>query len=224
MYAVIKTGGKQYRVQSGEQVQRRSDHRPTSARHVVARPGAACVGEGDGVKVGTPLVSGAKVKATVVSHGRGEKVRIFKMRRRKHYQKTQGHRQNYTEVRIDDIVSADRRTAMAHKKAGGSSRNGRDSQSKRLGVKVYGGERVNAGQILVRQRGTVVHPGVNVGIGRDHTLFARVAGKVAVRHQGREQQEDRERASRSRRSGLAASRSLDESPIEPVGLFHFCSP
>ena len=67
---------------------------------------------------------------------------------------------------------------MAHKKAGGSSRNGRDSQSKRLGVKVYGGERVNAGQILVRQRGTRVHAGVNVGIGRDHTLYARVSGQV----------------------------------------------
>ena len=67
---------------------------------------------------------------------------------------------------------------MAHKKAGGSSRNGRDSQSKRLGVKVYGGESVNAGQILVRQRGTVVHPGSNVGMGRDHTLFARVSGQV----------------------------------------------
>ena len=67
---------------------------------------------------------------------------------------------------------------MAHKKAGGSSRNGRDSQAKRLGVKVYGGERVNAGQIIVRQRGTVVSPGMNVGIGRDHTLFARVSGQV----------------------------------------------
>ena len=67
---------------------------------------------------------------------------------------------------------------MAHKKAGGSSRNGRDSQSKRLGVKAYGGESVNAGQILVRQRGTVVHPGANVGMGRDHTLFAKVSGKV----------------------------------------------
>ena len=67
---------------------------------------------------------------------------------------------------------------MAHKKAGGSSRNGRDSQSKRLGVKVYGGERVNAGQILVRQRGTKVHAGTNVGMGRDHTLFARIAGQV----------------------------------------------
>ena len=67
---------------------------------------------------------------------------------------------------------------MAHKKAGGSSRNGRDSQSKRLGVKAYGGEQVNAGEILVRQRGTQVHPGNNVGMGRDHTLFARVTGKV----------------------------------------------
>jgi large subunit ribosomal protein L27 len=73
---------------------------------------------------------------------------------------------------------------MAHKKAGGSSRNGRDSRSKRLGVKVYGGESVNAGQILVRQRGTRVHPGVNVGIGRDHTLYARVAGQVQYKVRG----------------------------------------
>ena len=67
---------------------------------------------------------------------------------------------------------------MAHKKAGGSSRNGRDSKAKRLGVKVYGGETVNAGQILVRQRGTVVKPGTIVGMGRDHTLYARVPGQV----------------------------------------------
>ena len=76
---------------------------------------------------------------------------------------------------------------MAHKKAGGSSRNGRDSQSKRLGVKVYGGERVNAGQILVRQRGTRVHPGANVGIGRDHTLYARVSGHVQYAVRGADQ-------------------------------------
>lgn len=67
---------------------------------------------------------------------------------------------------------------MAHKKAGGSSRNGRDSQAKRLGVKVYGGQAINAGGIIVRQRGTQFHPGDNVGIGRDHTLFALVDGKV----------------------------------------------
>ncbi|MEN3793544.1 50S ribosomal protein L27 [Fulvimarina sp. MAC3] len=67
---------------------------------------------------------------------------------------------------------------MAHKKAGGSSRNGRDSESKRLGVKKFGDELVIAGNILVRQRGTRWHPGVNVGIGKDHTLFAKADGKV----------------------------------------------
>jgi large subunit ribosomal protein L27 len=76
---------------------------------------------------------------------------------------------------------------MAHKKAGGSSRNGRDSKSKRLGVKVYGGERVNSGQILVRQRGTKVHPGTNVGMGRDHTLYARVEGQVQYTTRGADQ-------------------------------------
>ena len=73
---------------------------------------------------------------------------------------------------------------MAHKKAGGSSRNGRDSQSKRLGLKAFGGEQVNAGSILVRQRGTKFHPGTNVGIGKDHTLFALVDGEVSYAVKG----------------------------------------
>jgi large subunit ribosomal protein L27 len=73
---------------------------------------------------------------------------------------------------------------MAHKKAGGSSRNGRDSESKRLGIKRYGGQVVAAGNILVRQRGTQLHPGDNVGIGRDHTLFAKIAGKVVFGQRG----------------------------------------
>ena len=73
---------------------------------------------------------------------------------------------------------------MAHKKAGGSSRNGRDSDAKRLGVKAYGGERVTAGAIIVRQRGTVVHPGLNVGVGRDHTLYARIDGKIEFKVSG----------------------------------------
>jgi large subunit ribosomal protein L27 len=67
---------------------------------------------------------------------------------------------------------------MAHKKGGGTTRNGRDSESKRLGVKVYGGQAINAGGIIIRQRGTRVHPGENVGMGKDHTLFALVNGKV----------------------------------------------
>jgi len=73
---------------------------------------------------------------------------------------------------------------MAHKKAGGSTRNGRDSESKRLGVKRYGGEQVLAGNILVRQRGTRFHPGVNVGLGKDHTLFAKAEGRVEFQTRG----------------------------------------
>lgn len=73
---------------------------------------------------------------------------------------------------------------MAHKKAAGSSRNGRDSESKRLGVKKFGGERVIAGNIILRQRGTRYHPGVNVGIGRDHTLFAKADGAVRFERRG----------------------------------------
>ena len=73
---------------------------------------------------------------------------------------------------------------MAHKKAGGSSRNGRDSEAKRLGVKRYGGEEVLAGNILVRQRGTEYHPGPNVGMGKDHTLFAKVNGVVKFETKG----------------------------------------
>ena len=75
---------------------------------------------------------------------------------------------------------------MAHKKAGGSTRNGRDSHSKRLGVKRFGGESVIPGNILIRQRGTQVHPGVNVGMGTDHTLFATSAGTVAFKRKGAE--------------------------------------
>jgi large subunit ribosomal protein L27 len=71
---------------------------------------------------------------------------------------------------------------MAHKKAGGSSRNGRDSAGRRLGVKRYGGQNVLAGNILVRQRGTKCHPGANVGVGKDHTLFARIDGRVEFRN------------------------------------------
>lgn len=73
---------------------------------------------------------------------------------------------------------------MAHKKAGGSSRNGRDSESKRLGVKAYGGELIPAGSIIVRQRGTQFHPGENVGIGKDHSLFAKIEGRVEFKVKG----------------------------------------
>ena len=74
---------------------------------------------------------------------------------------------------------------MAHKKAGGSSKNGRDSNAQRRGVKVFGGQKVRAGNIIVRQLGTKFHPGVNVGIGKDYTLFAKIDGTVAFERQGR---------------------------------------
>ncbi len=102
MYAIIKSGGKQYKVQSGEQL--RLEALAVDVGASVSFGEVLLVGEGDAIKVGAPFVSGAKVNATVVSHGRGDKVKIFKLRRRKHYQKSQGHRQSYPEVRIDDIV------------------------------------------------------------------------------------------------------------------------
>ena len=102
MYAVIKSGGKQYRVEAGATLRVEALAAEVGAN--VSFGEVLLVGAGDAVKVGAPLVSGAAVKATVLGHGRGDKVKIFKLRRRKHFQKTQGHRQSYTEVRIDDIV------------------------------------------------------------------------------------------------------------------------
>ena len=101
MYAVIKTGGKQYRVSAGQKL--KVEQIPADVGAEVTLDQVLMVGEGESVKVGAPLVAGATVKCTVVSHGRHDKVKIFKMRRRKHYQKHQGHRQNYTELRIDAI-------------------------------------------------------------------------------------------------------------------------
>ena len=101
MYAVIKTGGKQYRVAPGEKL--KVEQIPADIGSEVVIDQVLLVGDGEAVTVGKPLVAGASVTTKVVSHGRGEKVRIFKMRRRKHYQKHQGHRQNYTELSIESI-------------------------------------------------------------------------------------------------------------------------
>lgn len=102
MYAVIKTGGKQYRVAAGDIL--RVESLPAEVGASVTMDQVLAVGAGDSLRIGNPLVSGAEVRATVMAHGRLPKVKIFKMRRRKHYAKTQGHRQNFTEVRIDTIV------------------------------------------------------------------------------------------------------------------------
>ena len=102
MYAVIKSGGKQYRVAPGEKL--KVELIPADVGAAVVLDQVLMVGEGESVRVGQPMLAGATVTATVLAHGRGEKLRIFKMRRRKHFQKSQGHRQSYTELRIDDIV------------------------------------------------------------------------------------------------------------------------
>ena len=101
MYAVIKTGGKQYRVAAGEKL--KVEQIPADIGQEIVLDQVLMLGSGDTVSLGTPLVAGAKVLAKVVAQGRGEKVRIFKLRRRKHYQKHQGHRQNFTEIEISAI-------------------------------------------------------------------------------------------------------------------------
>ena len=103
MYAVIKTGGKQYRVQAGEKI--KVEQIPADVGSQIVLDQVLMVGSGDAVTIGQPLVVGALVNATVVFQGRHDKVTIFKMRRRKHYQKRQGHRQNYTEIQIGEILA-----------------------------------------------------------------------------------------------------------------------
>ena len=101
MYAVIKTGGKQYRVIAGQKL--KIEQIAADIGQQITLNEVLAVGSGESLVVGAPLVSGASVVAKVVSQGRHDKVRIFKMRRRKHYQKRQGHRQNYTEIQIETV-------------------------------------------------------------------------------------------------------------------------
>ena len=103
MYAVIKTGGKQYRVTSGEKI--KVEQIPADVGAEITIDQVLMVGEGESVKLGAPMLAGATVTAKVISQGRHAKVKIFKMRRRKHYQKHQGHRQNFTEIEIGAIAA-----------------------------------------------------------------------------------------------------------------------
>ena len=104
MYAVIKTGGKQYRVNAGDEIKVEKLDAHSGAEVVLDE--VLLIADGDQVTIGKPLIDGAAVRATVLGQGRGEKIRIFKMRRRKHYRKTQGHRQSFTSLRIDSISPA----------------------------------------------------------------------------------------------------------------------
>ena len=103
MYAVVKTGGKQYRVSAGEKL--KVEQIPAEVGSEIVLDQVLLVADGDAVKMGTPLLAGARITARVLGHGRGEKVRIFKLQRRKHYRRTLGHRQNYTEIEILGIAA-----------------------------------------------------------------------------------------------------------------------
>jgi len=116
LYAVIKTGGKQYRVTSGLKL--KVEKLSAEVGSAVTIDQVLMLADGDNVTIGAPLIAGATVQATVVSHGRGDKVMIFKFRRRKHYRKTQGHRQSYTEIQIGELgASAAAKPAKAAKAA-----------------------------------------------------------------------------------------------------------
>lgn len=104
MYAVIKTGGKQYKVEAGDQLKIETLKADVGA--TVSFDEVLMISSGEQITVGVPRVAGGKVNAEVVAHGRGEKIRIIKHRRRKHYHKEQGHRQNFTEVKITEIIGA----------------------------------------------------------------------------------------------------------------------
>ena len=189
-YAVIETGGKQYRVEKGSTllVDRLTakEGDKVDLKPVAFRDKEMVLGK-DLEKV--------KVDAKVVGHERGPKIRIFKYRPKKGYRKRAGHRSELTRLEITDVKMLSRKPAaksdtapspprrrrkpqMAHKKGLGSSRNGRDSNPKMLGVKVFAGQTVNGGEIIVRQRGTRFRPGDGVGLGRDHSIFATRPGVV----------------------------------------------
>ena len=113
MYAVIKTGGKQYRVAAGDKL--KVEKLAGDVGSDITLDKVLLVADGDNVTIGAPLVAGATVQAKVVAHGKGDKVMIFKMRRRKHYRKTQGHRQSFTEIEIGNIAIGDSKPAKAAK-------------------------------------------------------------------------------------------------------------
>ena len=207
-YAIVKTGGKQYRVEQGQTLL--VERLPDDDGATVALEPLLFV-DGDTVLDGAEGLSKVKVEARIVAHERGPKLRVVKFKPKRGYKRRNGHRQELTRIEVTRIKLAagalpderrrvrpgrrrpppvaatrptrlqplPRRPPMAHKKGLGSSRNGRDSNAKRLGVKVFAGQTVTGGEIIVRQRGTRFKPGDGVGIGKDDTIFARSAGTVA---------------------------------------------
>ena len=176
MYAIVKTGGKQYKVAEGDVIEiEKLEGEPGAA---VTLPAVLLVDGDERHHRRATRWPKVTVSGEVVAHTKGPKIVIHKFKNKTGYHKRQGHRQPLTQVKVTGIATAvtvelRRRTHdMAHKKGASSSRNGRDSNAQRLGVKRFGGQVVLAGEILVRQRGTKFHPGDGVGRGSDDTLFA----------------------------------------------------
>ena len=179
MYAIIQAGGRQVKVAPGAMVTV-DGTAGESGTQLTFEQVLFVSKDGGEMLAGAPFVAGAKVLGVIDGEARGPKIRVFKKKRRKGMRRTKGHRAFYTRVRITDI----RGVVMAHKKGQGSSRNGRDSNSQRLGVKRHDGNVVSGGSILVRQRGRRFLPGLNVGLGKDDTLFAKVDGRVRFEDHG----------------------------------------
>ena len=176
MYAVIKTGGKQYRVTEGDRLQ--VELLGAADGDVTFTP--VLVVDGAETLTGSALAS-ASVAGRVVGEAKGPKVTGFTYRPKTRYRKRWGHRQRYAVVEITGISwpsALEEAALMSMTKGGGSTRNGRDSNAQRLGAKVFDGQTVRPGTIIVRQRGTHFHPGDNVGRGGDDTLFALSEGTV----------------------------------------------
>ena len=187
MYAIVKVGGKQYRVEKGDTLV--VDRMPEDEGAKVTLEPLLFRSDDDRLR-GRRTSSKVKVEAVVTGHERGKKIRVIKFKPKRGYKRTNGHRSELTRLEIKDIKMLARkpaarrqrrRTTMAHKKGLGSSRNGRDSNAQRLGVKVFAGQTVTGGEIIVRQRGTRFKPGDGAGIGKDDTIFAARAGIVEFR-------------------------------------------
>ena len=184
LYAIVEASGQQFWLQPNRYYD--LDRLDAAVDDTVTLEQVLLVKDSKGATLGQPYVTGASVELKVLEHRRGPKIIVYKMRPKKKTRRKNGHRQELTRVMVQSIGAAlllhpspSGSLPMAHKKGTGSTRNGRDSNSKRLGVKRYGGQAVTAGSILIRQRGTSVLPGVNVGRGSDDTLYALVDGVVS---------------------------------------------
>ena len=204
-FAIIETGGKQYKVSTSKILE--VEKLDAKKGETIKFEKVLLLNDNQNTEIGNPSIEGASVEAKLLDNVKDRTILVFHKRRRKHSRKKNGHRQRHSKIQITKILAkngkvideakiiTEKKTVktekkeikkkvkkqdnkMATKKAGGSSRNGRDSKGRRLGVKKFGDQFVIPGNIIVRQRGTKIHPGNNVGMGKDHSIFSLIKGKV----------------------------------------------